>query len=109
LECLEADDPLVVGKTYRFRASIRNRPPVWYQDRLIEVEGLPRDTSVLFLAPGILDEIPEPIEMEPAGRTMLQATTELTPQRPGEFKLIARLLHGEERLQSLRLQLAVRE
>lgn len=109
LECIEADDTLVVGKTYTFRASIHSRPPVWYQDRLIEVENLPQNPKVLFLAPGIVDEIPEPIQMEPIGRTMLQATIELTPREPGEFYLIARLLADEERLQSLRLQLKISE
>ncbi|MBN1874421.1 MAG: hypothetical protein JXA33_09330 [Anaerolineae bacterium] len=107
LECLSNDDPLIVGKAYRFRASIRSRPPIWYQDRLIDVEDLPQDPRVLFLAPGILDEIPEPVQMELVGRTMVQAITELTPQEEGQFTLIARLFDGDERLQVLRLQLKV--
>ncbi len=107
LECLSNDDPLIVGKTYHFRASIRSRPPVWYQDRLIDVEALPQDPQVMFLAPRILDEIPEPVKMEPAGRTMVQAIIELTPQEEGQLTLIARLFDGDERLQVLRLQLRV--
>ncbi len=104
LECLSQDDPLIVGKPYRFRASIRSRPPVWYQDRLVDVDSLPEDPRVLFLAPGILDEIPDPVKMEPIGRTMVQATIELTPQEEGQMTLIARLFNGDERLQVLRLQ-----
>jgi hypothetical protein len=104
LECLSQDDPLIVGKPYRFRASIRSRPPMWYQDRLVDVEALPQDPRVLFLAPGVLDEIPDPVKMEPIGRIMVQATIELTPQEEGQMTLIARLFNGDERLQVLRLQ-----
>ncbi len=35
LECLNPDEPMLPGKTYRFRASIRSRPPIWYQERLV--------------------------------------------------------------------------
>jgi hypothetical protein len=54
-------------------------------------------------------DIPEPVPMTPLGRTMVQATVELTPTEAGEYSLIVRLLDGEERLQSLRLDLMVQQ
>jgi hypothetical protein len=107
LECLNPDEPLRVGESYTFRASIRTRPPVWHQDRLIQAEEFPQRPQALFLAPGIQTDMPEPVPMTPLGRTMVQATMGLTPQEAGEYSLIVRLLDGEERLQSLRLDLVV--
>lgn len=107
LTCLNPDQPLLLGQTYYFQASIRTKPPVWYRERLVETEALPQAPSVLFLAPGLQEEVPEPMEMERQGETAVVATYALTPQKTGAFSLIARLMDGEERLQSLRLELEI--
>ncbi|NEO33950.1 MAG: hypothetical protein F6K36_26750 [Symploca sp. SIO3C6] len=109
LECLNPDEPLHPGKTYYFRASIRTRPPVWYTDRLIQPEELSNQLRALFMAPGLQDTFPEPIEMQPAGYTMRQATVELTPTAPGNYPLLVQLLESDELVKTLQLNLEVRE
>jgi O-acetyl-ADP-ribose deacetylase (regulator of RNase III) len=113
LQCLDADSPLRVGKEYIFSASIRTRPPLWHQDRLVRVqkdedsEETPDTLSALFVAPGLQGAVPEPVPMRPVGRTIHEATCALTPKQPGEYLLTVRLLKGDERLQTLRLPLVV--
>ena len=107
LECLSADEPLQPGKTYYFRASIRTRPPVWYKDRLIQPEALTNDLTALFLAPGLEITESEPIPMQPAGRTMRQATVPLTASAPGNYVLRVQLFEDEEYLKTLSMTLKV--
>jgi hypothetical protein len=109
LECLNPDDPLRPGKTYYFRASIRSRPPIWYRERLRQVEALPEDPCVVFLSPALDLTDPEPIKMTPLGRMMVQATIRITPQEEGEYPLTTTLFDGEERLQVLYLTLKVEQ
>jgi formylglycine-generating enzyme required for sulfatase activity len=109
LECLNPDDPLRPGKTYTFRVSLRSRPPVWYTDRLVQAETLPQALHALFLAPGLQTELTEPVPMTPVGRTMLQATVDLTPPAPGDYPLLAQLLEGDEHIKTLQLTLKVRD
>jgi hypothetical protein len=63
----------------------------------------------LFFAPGIQSEFNEPIEMTPMGRTMLQATIDLTPPSPGDYSILAQLLEGDEQIKTLQLTLKVPE
>jgi|GEM_PF-990366 len=107
LECLSADEPLQPGKTYYFRASIRTRPPVWYKDRLIQPEALTNNLTALFLAPGLEITESEPIPMQPAGRTMRQATVPLTAPEPGNYVLRVQLFEDEEYLKTLSMTLKV--
>lgn len=109
LECLNPDDPLRPGTTYTFRASLRSRPPVWYTDRLVQSETLPQDLRALFLAPGLQHEVTEPVPMTPVGRTMIQATIDLTLPEPGDYPLLAQLLEGDEHIKTLQLMLKVRD
>jgi formylglycine-generating enzyme required for sulfatase activity len=109
LECLDPDDPLRPGKTYAFRVSIRSRPPVWYKDRLVQTDALPERMRALFLAPGLQNEFSQPIDMTPLGRTMLQATVDLTPPAPGNYPLLAQLLEDDEHVKTLQLTLKVRD
>jgi tetratricopeptide (TPR) repeat protein len=109
LECLNPDTPLRPGKTYTFRASLRNRPPLWYTDRLVQPEALPEKLFALFLVPGIQSKVSDPIEMKPMGRTMLQATVHLTPLRSGDYPILVQLLDGDEHIKTLQLTLKVRE
>ncbi len=109
LECLNPDESLLPIKTYYFRVSIRNRPPVWHKDRLVFAENLPQEPRAIFLAPGLQLATSEPIEMVPYGRTMVQATVAMRAREAGVFQITVRLLDGEERLQSLRLKLVVGE
>lgn len=108
LECLNPDDPLRLGKTYRFRASIRSRPPVWHRDRLVQVEQPPDNVRVLFFAPGLQTAFPQAIDMEAVGWAMRQATVDLTPLVPGDYPLVAQFLDGDEHLKTLQLTLKVR-
>jgi len=109
LECLNPDDPLRPGNTYTFRVSIRSRPPTWYKDRLVQTEPLPERMQALFLAPGLQNEFSPSVEMTPLGRTMLQATVDLTPPAPGDYPLLAQLLESEEHVKTLQLTLKVRD
>jgi hypothetical protein len=109
LERLDPDTPLRPGGNYTFRVSLRNRPPVWYKDRLVQPEALPDRMFALFFAPGIQSEFNEPIEMTPMGRTMLQATIDLTPPSPGDYSILAQLLEGDEQIKTLQLTLKVPE
>ncbi len=108
LECLNPDDPLRPGKTYTFRVSLRNRPPIAYTDRLVQPEALPETLRALFLAPGLQTVLAEPVEMTPLGRTMLQATVDLTPPAPGDYPLVVQLLEGDEHVKTLQMTLKVR-
>jgi hypothetical protein len=109
LECLSHDEFLRPGHPYAFRATIRRRPPVWYQDRLIQTEELPQQMRALFLAPGIQSTPPQPVDMQPAGQTMLQATIELTPPAVGDYPLLVQLMEGDEHMKTLQMMLKVRE
>jgi hypothetical protein len=107
LECINPDQPLRPNKPYIFRACMRTRPPIWYRDRLIEVEVLPERMQVLFLARGLEDALPEePIDMGQYG-TMLQATVQLTLPAPGTYPLVAQMFQGDEHVKTLRLILDV--
>ena len=108
LECLNPDDPLRPGKTYTFRVSLRNRPPIAYTDRLVQPEALPETLRALFLAPGLQTVLAEPVEMTSLGRTMLQATVDLTPPAPGDYPLVVQLLEGDEHVKTLQMTLKVR-
>ena len=107
LECLNPAEPLEVGQTYYFRASIRSRPPIWYTERLVVTDESPRQLWALFLVPDFEPPIRQTIEMSPLGQTMVQATIGITPTDSGEFLLIARLFEGREMLQALQLDLLV--
>ncbi|MFO1432820.1 MAG: SUMF1/EgtB/PvdO family nonheme iron enzyme [Candidatus Competibacteraceae bacterium] len=108
LECLNPDEPLRPGKTYTFRATLRTRPPVWYQDRLVQVEELPEQLQALFFAPGLQTTLPEPIKMMPMGRNMRQAAINLTFPLPGDYPLMVQLLDGDEQVKTLKMMLKVR-
>ncbi|MEH2155399.1 NB-ARC domain-containing protein [Nostoc sp.] len=109
LECLNPDEPFRVGKTYYFRASIRKRPPVWYKEKLIKTEQLSNQLRALFMAPGLQTSFPEPVEMQPIGHHMRQATLSLNPQQEGDYPLLVQILEGEELVKTLQLNLKVRE
>lgn len=108
VECLNPDQPLQPGKTYTFRASVRSRPSIWHADRLVQTVSLPEQLQALFLAPGLQTDFPQPVEMEPLGRTMRQATVDLTPITPGDYPLLVQLLDRQEHLKTLQLTLKVR-
>ncbi len=107
LERLYSDQPLCPGETCYFRASISKRPSFLHQDRLVHADELPKKPMALFLAPGVQETIPEPVEMKPVGRNTVEALYDITVKDPGDFLLIARLYDGEERLQSLQLPVVV--
>ncbi|MCA9996566.1 MAG: trypsin-like peptidase domain-containing protein [Anaerolineales bacterium] len=107
LECVDGDEPLRPGKAYTFRASIHRQPPLWYQERLVEVEDFPEAMTVLFIAPGLQTGRPEMVLMQPMGRTTLQATVTLTPPEVGTYHLIAQLYEGDELLKTMQLLLEV--
>ncbi|NEO33947.1 MAG: tetratricopeptide repeat protein [Symploca sp. SIO3C6] len=107
LECLSSDEPLQPSKTYYFKASIRTRPTVWYKGRLIQPEELSNDLTALFLAPGLEITESEPIPMQPAGRTMRQATVPLSAPEPGNYVLRVQLFEDEEYLKTLSMTLKV--
>jgi hypothetical protein len=109
LECLSQDNPLRPGRTYTFEATIRTRPPTWYQDRLRQVEELPDQVQALFLAPGLQTSIPAPVPMARRGATRLQASIDLMAPRPGDYPLICQLTEGDEHLKTLQLTLKVRD
>jgi hypothetical protein len=109
LECLSPDDPLRPGQTYDFQVSVRARPPIWYQDRLIQTEELPDQIEALFMAPGLLTAAPKPVPLTPNGRTMRQATISLTPPTAGVYPLVVQLLEGNRHLETLQLILKVGE
>jgi hypothetical protein len=110
LECLnpDPDDHLRPGKAYRFRASIRRRPPLGYTDRLVQTEDLRPGMTALFLAPGLQAAPPAPVTMRRAGQA-LEATIDLTPTQEGEFPLVVQLLEGNEHVKTLQLTLTVGE
>jgi hypothetical protein len=103
LERLYSDQPVYPGQACYFRASISSRPSLLYNDRLVQAEDLPKQPMALFLAPGLQNEIPEPVEMKLVGSSTVEAIYKLTPEKAGKFALIARLYDGDERLQSLQL------
>lgn len=109
LERLYSSQPVHAGEACYFSARISSRPSFDYLDRLVHTDasGLPRDPKAIFLARGLQDEIPEPIEMKRIGRTTMEAVYKLTPRTAGDFVLVARLYDGEERLQTLQLPLVI--
>jgi hypothetical protein len=107
LERLYSDQPLYPGQACYFRASISSRPSLLYRDRLVQAEDLPKHPMALFLAPGLQNEIPEPVEMKLVGSSTVEAIYKLTPEKAGKFALIARIYDGDERLQSLQLPFLV--
>ena len=109
LERLYPDQPVHRGETCYFRASISNRPSLFYQERLVQADELPKNPMALFIAPGLQDNIPEPVEMKLVGGSTVEAIYKLTPEKTGEFALIARLYDGDERLQSLQLPFMVEQ
>jgi hypothetical protein len=55
----EIDDPVVPGTTVRFRVSLRRTPPVWYENRLMEVaEDLTFDDLRVFIVTSGLEVTP---------------------------------------------------
>ncbi|MFO1432828.1 MAG: SUMF1/EgtB/PvdO family nonheme iron enzyme [Candidatus Competibacteraceae bacterium] len=107
LECLNPDEPLRPGKTYTFRATLRARPPTWHQERLVQVDRLPDEAKALFIAPGLLANVPEIVTMSPAGRTIRQAIISITPPRSGSYPLLVELVEGNRHLETLQLILNV--
>ncbi|MEC4812328.1 MAG: AAA-like domain-containing protein [Scytonema sp. PMC 1069.18] len=108
LECLNPDEPFYTGKTYYFRVSVRKRPPVWYQERLIQTEELPNELRALFMVPGLQTTFPEPVPMQPTSRNIRQATMSLTPEQEGDYPLVVQLLEGDELVKTLQLNMKVR-
>ena len=55
----EIDDPVAPGTTVRFRVSLRRTPPVWYENRLMEVaEDLSFDDLRVFIVTSGLEVTP---------------------------------------------------
>lgn len=61
----EIDDPVPPGATVRFRVSLRRTPPVWYENRLMEVaEDLTFEDLLVFIVTSGLQVIPaDSVEM----------------------------------------------
>ena len=89
-------------------SSIRRNPPVDYQQRLINVEALPEKMQGLFFIPNLHPDMPEPIEMEPYGRSMMGATMAFTFPKKGRYRLVVELMEEDELIKTLRLTLQVK-
>jgi soluble cytochrome b562 len=63
----EIDDPVPPGATVRFRVSLRRTPPVWYENRLMEVaEDLAfEDLQVFIVTSGLQVTPADSVEMRP--------------------------------------------
>jgi WD40 repeat protein len=109
VECLNPDEPLRPGKSYRFRATLGSQPPAWYRDRLVVAEAPHGELRALFLAPDLQTTLPEPVAMHPVSRRLHQATVELTPVASGQYPLLAQILQGDEHLKTLQMSLNVGE
>jgi hypothetical protein len=97
LECTNPEDDgrFHPDKTYRFEASIRRRPPVWFEDRLVQIPALPERARVRFLAPDLIKTSAQ--DMQPdASFSMLAATIELKPPEPGEYALMAQFYNEKD-------------
>jgi hypothetical protein len=110
LECLDLrpGERMVAGNAYRFQAAIHRRPPVWFDERLVEISELPEKARVRFIALGLGLPAAEPIELQPdANRTTLFASMEIPLSQPGQYTLMAQFFAGREHLSTLELELDV--
>ncbi|MBM7845945.1 alpha-amylase family glycosyl hydrolase [Herpetosiphon giganteus] len=107
LECLDDDDPLQSHKAYTFRASVRLAPPEWHHQRLVRVQKLPDNMTVLFMAPNLEPAFSDPIAMEMVSQQMLAATIRLMAPKQGIYRLNAQFFQDNEYLKTMQISFTV--
>jgi len=98
---------MLPGEPYQFRVTMRRRPPLGYDDRLVRTEESRSALQVMFLGSGLEITPAEPVVMRPAGRAMTAATATVSAPGPGSYHLMAQLFEGDEYVKSLQLTLRV--
>lgn len=104
-----ADEPFRAGQTYRFRASFRAAPPVWYQGPVALANPPEGDylVHVFAFAPDGARQITQPLEPLP-GSSDRQCLLQLTmPRQPGQLPLLVRFDRDGAEIRSLELILEV--
>jgi hypothetical protein len=106
----ERDGTLRPNRSYALHARVSRRPPEWYHERLVNADSLPDHIQVRFLTLGLAgeDSTNESQELRPAGRTTLQATTDIVATEPGDYLVMAQFLDGNESIKTLQLSIEVR-
>jgi hypothetical protein len=105
LEALDATGVMNPGRPYKFRVSLRSRPPVWYADKLVRTGTPPAGLTAMFLGPHLEIAPQGPVAMCQAGRSMTEAVVNVTAHNEGIFPLIVQLLEGDEHVRTLQLTL----
>ncbi|NJL65424.1 MAG: hypothetical protein HC903_31175 [Methylacidiphilales bacterium] len=108
----EIDDPVAPGSTVRFRVSLRRTPPVWYENRLMEVaEDLAFEDLRVFIVTSGLQVTPgDSVIMTPTATGDYLGWFMLTvpPEMEGETVLVqVHFEDGMEPIHSLRFLLKI--
>ncbi|NEO34365.1 MAG: hypothetical protein F6K36_28985 [Symploca sp. SIO3C6] len=108
----EIDDPVPPGTTVRFRVSLRRTPPVWYENRLMEVaeELTFEDLQVFIVTSGLEVNPADSIVMRrtPTGDYLGWFMLRVPPEMESQSVLVQVYFEdGMEPIHSLRFQLQV--
>jgi hypothetical protein len=110
----DLDQPVAVGSTLRFRASLRRKPPIWYENRLMDVtEALNFDDLKVYIAASGIEVKPSDcIEMRrtPDGDYLGWFNLSIPSGLAGQTILVqVHFEDGDDPIQSQRLTLKVAE
>ncbi|WP_194023862.1 serine/threonine-protein kinase [Nodosilinea sp. LEGE 07298] len=110
----DLDQPVATGSTLRFRASLRRKPPIWYENRLMDVtEALNFDAlKVYIVASGIEVKPSDCIQMRrtPDGDYLGWFNLSIPSGLAGQTSLVqVHFEDGDDPIQSQRLTLKVAE
>ncbi|PSN16991.1 hypothetical protein C7293_00230 [filamentous cyanobacterium CCT1] len=110
----DLDQPVAAGSTLRFRASLRRKPPIWYENRLMDVtEALIFDDLKVYIAASGIEVKPSDcIEMRrtPDGDYLGWFNLSIPSGLAGQTILVqVHFENGDDPIQSQRLTLKVAE
>ncbi len=108
----EMDDPLSVGSAARFRVSLRRIPPIWHEERVIEVaeDRTFENLEVNIIASGLQVTPPSPIVMSrtPSGDYLGWFTLVVPPKtEPKTYVVQVYFVDGIQPIHRLRFSLKV--
>lgn len=107
LELLNPDSPLRANKPYRVRVTFQSEPPLAYREQLVITKALPRQLEASIIAPYATLSTMEPVMMQQVGQNLLKAEVTITFPRPGNYRILANLLDGNDALKTLRLMVKI--
>jgi hypothetical protein len=103
--------PFETGQHYTFRASYRSEAPDWYEGRLRRQEASVEGNGLSVLVMKLNGEAPEtyPLERVPAGESFQCMVRLAMPEQETRLPVLIRFQRGDEELQSLVMNLDVKE